>query len=106
MWRTSRFPHFNEGALRRALEGRYEHWPVLGGHRRFSKWAVERAVEQLLNQAGSQRLCLMCSESRFEECHRHSLLTPIIVRRGWTVLQINRSGGLTEDRGPRQQSLL
>jgi uncharacterized protein (DUF488 family) len=100
----SRLPHFCSGFLRRTLpEGMYEHWPALGGLKRFDERAVRRGVRQLLHGANGSRLCLMCSEGDYRACHRHTLLTPIVRSLAWRVMQIDRSGALTEDYGPRSQ---
>jgi uncharacterized protein (DUF488 family) len=98
----SRFPQFCEGALKRALPpGAYLHLPELGGHQMFEARHVRRALQQLLDGAKEDdRLCLMCSEGDFRQCHRHSSLTPVVIELGWKVLQIMKDGSVIEDLGP------
>jgi uncharacterized protein (DUF488 family) len=39
-----------------------------------------------------QRVCLMCSEGNHLDCHRHTLLAPVVEELGGRVLQIRKDG--------------
>jgi hypothetical protein len=98
----SRWPQFNGPGMRRALPiGHYQHWPELGGHPMFAPPAVRRALEWLLDEAREtgEQLGFMCSETGYRQCHRHTLLTPVVRDLGFRVIQISGNGAI-EDFGP------
>jgi uncharacterized protein (DUF488 family) len=97
----SRLDHFNGGHLSRALNGTYRHHGELGGFKQFEAPAVRRSLQDLLQSVRGKRLCLMCSEGDFRNCHRHTQLTPLLIALEWRVLQIQRDGTLVEDHGPQ-----
>lgn len=102
----SRFATFNQGALTRRLADvsiAYQHWPSLGGKFERPVPTVKRELERLLADVGEHRLCLMCSEGDHRDCHRHTLLTPIALELGWTVMQIQKHGTAVADLGPAPQ---
>jgi uncharacterized protein (DUF488 family) len=103
----SRFcPHFNAKrlALSLAVLGiRYLHAPQLGGKNPLPVAELRRDVAALLPL--TQVTALMCSEGKFQECHRHYLLTPLFVERGVWVEQILPDGALVPDAGPTEATL-
>ena len=56
-------------------------------------------IDRLLNAAsGGHRVCLMCSESRPEDCHRSKLIGVALSELGVTVSHIDKQGDLrTQD---------
>jgi uncharacterized protein (DUF488 family) len=94
----SRFAQFDGGRLRVNLAPIvYEHWPSLGGRdtaAREPQTELKRLL-QSADQDSSPRMCLMCSEGDYRECHRHYLLAPLAIELGWNVIQVNRYGSLT-----------
>ena len=89
----SRWPQFNGKALADALAGHrigYEHRPRLGGKSVASTEELREEIGVVVEIPG--RICLMCSEGNYLECHRHHLLAPIVRGMGHRVLQINKDG--------------
>lgn len=76
----SRFsPHFNEKALGSSLAKRaikyLNRGQNLGG--RGENTYYEEAIEELVELARQGvRVCVMCSEADYRDCHRYSTLTP------------------------------
>lgn len=88
----SRFsPHFNEKALGSSLAKRaikyLNRGQNLGG--RGENVYYEEAIEELVELARQGvRVCVMCSEADFRECHRYSTLTPSFHQRDIEVIHI------------------
>ena len=83
----SRFWWFNGSALAGSLEAigvRYEHQPSIGGFARGDDYA--NVLDSLASRAESgERLAIMCSEGRPEQCHRGTELAPELEARGVKV---------------------
>ncbi len=105
--RSRWMPHFNAEALARQLAEigvAYRHLPALGGKDPLPIPELRKTIAaELLPLAAG--VCLMCSEGNHVECHRHYLLAPLFLELGIQVLQIDRSGSLTEDPGPTAATL-
>jgi uncharacterized protein (DUF488 family) len=89
----SRWPQFNGKALAAALAGHgigYEHRPRLGGKNVAPTEELREEIGAVVAIPG--RICLMCSEGDYRNCHRHHLLAPIVREMGHRVLQINKDG--------------
>jgi len=88
----SRFsPHFNEKALGSSLAKRaikyLNRGQNLGG--RGENTYYEEAIEELVDLARQGvRVCVMCSEADYKDCHRYSTLTPSFHSHGVDVLHI------------------
>jgi len=66
----------------------------------------QQGVETLLALAAEHRCVMMCSEGDHRQCHRHKLITPVLLDQGAHVLHIQPDGSLVdEDREPRQLAL-
>ncbi len=111
MPRSRRYPHFDQGALRAALEGHgiVYHWAgaQLGGRRaprpgsphlaleeglrgyadHMGTEAFARALDQLSRLAARGSLAILCAERDPERCHR-SLLADALVLRGHPVTHL------------------
>jgi uncharacterized protein (DUF488 family) len=93
----SRWAQFSGKALAVGLAGHgigYEHRPRLGGKN-------VAPAEELREEMGAvmenrARVCLMCSEGNYLDCHRHHLLAPVVREMGHRVLQIHKDGSATE----------
>ena len=63
-------------------------------------------VDRLLDLAANDRTAIMCSEGDHRQCHRHKLITPVLLERGAQVLHIQRDGTLVDEKQePRQLAL-
>lgn len=63
-------------------------------------------VGRLLDLAAQERTAIMCSEGDHRQCHRHKLITPVLLERGARVLHIQREGNLVDEKQePRQLAL-
>ncbi len=88
----SRFsPHFNEKALGSSLAKRaikyLNRGQNLGG--RGENVYYEEAIEELVDLARQGvRVCVMCSEADYRDCHRYSTLTPSFHSHGIDVFHI------------------
>ena len=68
--------------------------------------AFQQGVDRLLDLAAQDRTAIMCSEGDHRQCHRHKLITPVLLGRGARVLHIQREGNLVEGKQePKQLSL-
>jgi uncharacterized protein (DUF488 family) len=93
----SRWPQFNQKALITALGGegiRYVHFKELGGKIIAPKEEFERGMNELTEIIKSERVCVMCSESLPEKCHRTSMLEGPFLERGIDVIHIYPNGEL------------
>lgn len=88
----SRFsPHYNEKALGSSLAKRaikyLNRGQNLGG--RGENVYYEEAIEELVDLARQGvRVCVMCSEADYRDCHRYSTLTPSFHSHGIDVFHI------------------
>ncbi|HYC34129.1 MAG TPA: DUF488 domain-containing protein [Candidatus Paceibacterota bacterium] len=89
----SRFqPQYNEKALRESMvkEGIEYRWrgKNLGG--RGENIDYEDTIDEIaiVAEHGGERMCLMCSEGDYKKCHRHEMLEPSFVQRGFKVEHI------------------
>lgn len=89
----SRFqPQYNEKALRESMakEGIEYRWKGknLGG--RGVNVDYEDTVDEvaIVAEHGGERVCLLCSEGDYRQCHRHTMLEPSFVERGFRVEHI------------------
>ncbi len=88
----SRFsPHFNETALGSSLAKRsikyLNRGQNLGG--RGVNVGYEEAIEELVDLARQGvRVCVMCSEADYRDCHRYTTLTPSLHSHGVDVFHI------------------
>lgn len=99
-------PQFRKDALAARLEKqaiRYEHWPKLGGKNPLTRPELDRETERAM--AGRSNVAIMCSEGDFHQCHRHYLLTPLLLELGFKVMQIKPDGHVVEDSGPTEATI-
>ena len=88
----SRFcPHYNKMPLQRALAAETIKYlwkgANLGG--RAVNVGYEEAINELTELAKKGvRVCVMCSEKNFKDCHRYLTLTPSFEERGLFVVHI------------------
>jgi uncharacterized protein (DUF488 family) len=89
----SRFnPQYNQNALSKALEeqGIAYQWrgADLGG--KGENLDYEGAIANLIATArGGERVCAMCSEGDYKQCHRHTMLEPSLIEHGVQVKHIS-----------------
>ena len=103
---SSRFPWFVYSNLRESCEKqeiKYYSVKRLGGKNPLPVTKLRELLDYFLPPTNPS--CMMCSEGKHVECHRHYLLTPIILKMGYRVFQIQRDGSLIEDKGPDQKTL-
>ena len=68
--------------------------------------AFQVGVDRLLGLSAQERTAIMCSEGDHRQCHRHKLITPVLLERGARVLHIQRDASLVDEKQePRQLSL-
>jgi uncharacterized protein (DUF488 family) len=68
--------------------------------------AFRQGIRRLLDLAAKYRTVIMCSEGDHRQCHRHKLITPVLLDQGVHVLHIQPDGSLIdEDKEPRQLTL-
>ena len=68
--------------------------------------AFQQGVDRLLDLAAQDRTAIMCSEGDHRQCHRHKLITPVLLDRGARVFHIQRDGSLVDEKQePRQLAL-
>lgn len=66
----------------------------------------QQGIADLLALAVEHRTAIMCSEGDHRQCHRHKLITPVLLDRDIHVLHIQPDGNLVdEDKEPRQLGL-
>ena len=68
--------------------------------------AFQLGVDRLLDLAAKDSTAIMCSEGDHRQCHRHKLITPVLLDRGARVLHIQREGNLVDEKQePKQLAL-
>lgn len=112
---SSRFPHFSQDALRKALDDNdiVYHWAgrQLGGHRQptnpsshpalqdenlrgYAEYMetdpFEQAIIQLINLASSARTAIMCAEKLVQHCHRRLISDYLTLKNSSIVHIIDR----------------
>jgi uncharacterized protein (DUF488 family) len=115
----SRFnPHFNRDRMKAALAaaGIAYDWrgEALGGRPtdprflgsdgaldREALWGwdvLQTGLEEVASRASAERQALLCAEENPMTCHRRSLLTPPLLKRGLDVLHIRGDGRIEPER--------
>ncbi len=103
----SRWPQFNGLVLAELLNENgigYEHIPETGGKNKPTPEELEWGINRILEISGELRTVLMCSESRpltqhkqpRANCHRISLLAPILKAKGARLIHILPDGKTLE----------
>lgn len=65
-----------------------------------------QGVTSLLDLGAEHRTAIMCSEGDHRQCHRHKLITPVLLDMGVHVVHIQPDGSLVdEDTEPKQLAL-
>jgi uncharacterized protein (DUF488 family) len=68
--------------------------------------AFQQGIDELMVLAAERRTAIMCSEGDHRQCHRHKLITPVLVDHGVQVVHIQPDGSLVgEAEQPRQLTL-
>ena len=68
--------------------------------------AFQQGVDRLLDLAATDRTAIMCSEGDHRQCHRHKLITPVLLDHDARVLHIQREGNLVDEKQePKQLAL-
>jgi uncharacterized protein (DUF488 family) len=105
----SRWPQFNKPNLERLREFgiQYVHRERLGGKNPLPADQLEEEFRKLFCEfdPGALRITTMCSEGNHEDCHRHYLLTPVLLSMGYLVAQVQRDGSIVPDFGPTEKTL-
>lgn len=99
-------PHFNSRAMSQALAGegiQYLWVKTLGGKDPKPLTEQRAALEKLWPLRPGTGF--LCSESDYHACHRHYMLAPLLIERGFSILQILPSGELEQDVGPSEETL-
>ena len=107
-------PHFNKSQIERALAAHGLAYRFMGreiggqpddpelydaqGHVRYDLLSrtplFQKGLSQLIQDANSQRIALMCGEENPEHCHRHLLIARILLEKGLDVGHIRGDGSL------------
>lgn len=89
----SRFnPQYNEKTLRESMaqEGIEYRWRGnnLGG--RGENIDYEDTIDEIaiVAEHGGKKLAVMCSEGNYKDCHRHTMIEPSFIERGFEVRHI------------------
>jgi uncharacterized protein (DUF488 family) len=110
--RSRYVPHFSAGPLSEALAGRGIAYIPMGrelggrpegdefydeeGHVLYGRLAAAPAfrsgLDQVLAEAQTSRIALLCSEEDPNRCHRHLLIGRVLRARGMPVAHIRRDG--------------
>jgi uncharacterized protein (DUF488 family) len=68
--------------------------------------AFQQGITDLMSLAAEHCTAIMCSEGDHRQCHRHKLITPILLDNDLEVLHIQPDGSLVDERKePRQLTL-
>ena len=46
------------------------------------------AIDELMEMSKTKNICIMCSEGKYKDCHRYSLIEPSIVERNGKIIHI------------------
>ncbi len=88
--RSRRYPHFNRKAMEQELSRHSIEYSFkgenLGGLGENVDY--EETIDELADMSRDINLCLVCSEGRYQDCHRYTLLTPSFAERGVTIEHI------------------
>lgn len=89
----SRFcPQYNQGALSQGLEKENIEYIFKGNNLggKGENVRYEETVDELVEIVKSgKRICVMCSEASYKDCHRHTMLEPSFVERGVKMTHLN-----------------
>ena len=111
----SRFPHFNQKALKQRLADQdiaYRYLgDLLGGYPEAEElyWndrvvyervvalpEFRRGIGRVLEESEKHCLVLMCAQENPRQCHRHPLLASELIKRGARVLHLRRDGSVQD----------
>jgi uncharacterized protein (DUF488 family) len=68
--------------------------------------SFQQGIADLVALATGTRTAIMCSEGDHRQCHRHKLITPVLLDQGIGVLHIQPDGSLVDElQEPKQLSL-
>jgi uncharacterized protein (DUF488 family) len=68
--------------------------------------AFQQGIADLMAQAAQRSTAIMCSEGDHRQCHRHKLITPILLDNNLDVLHIQPDGSLVDERKvPKQLTM-
>jgi uncharacterized protein (DUF488 family) len=93
----SRWPQFNQKSLIMTLGNagiRYTHFKELGGKIIAPKEEFDRGIEEIVRMIETERVCMMCSESMPEKCHRKLMLEQPLLEHKIDVIHIYPNGEL------------
>jgi uncharacterized protein (DUF488 family) len=65
--------------------------------------SFQEGIGELLALAQDRRVVVMCAEGDHRKCHRHKLITPVLLDQGVTVLHIQPDGSVVEEEEAPQQ---
>ncbi len=68
--------------------------------------AFQKGITQLLTLATDGRTAMMCSEGDHRACHRHRLITPVLLERGIRILHIQPDGSIVDEHAEPRQLML
>ena len=54
--------------------------------------SYNEGIVKLTSLASSLDTVIMCSEENPTQCHRHKLITPSLIKEGWTIIHIRGNG--------------
>jgi uncharacterized protein (DUF488 family) len=97
----SRFvPHFNRKALEGTLRKEGIDYRFLGdklGGKRPEGMVDQEGIEEVAALAQQFRTVLLCAEENPDQCHRKSLLAPLLRKRGFTIHHIRGNGEIERE---------
>jgi uncharacterized protein (DUF488 family) len=68
--------------------------------------SFQSGIATLLALADERRLAIMCSEGDHRRCHRHKLITPVLLEQDVRVLHLQPDGSVVDEtQEPRQLAL-
>jgi len=68
--------------------------------------AFQQGIDRLIALAAERRTVIMCAEGDHRQCHRHKLITPVLLDQAVRVHHIQPDGSLVdEEQEPKQLSL-
>jgi uncharacterized protein (DUF488 family) len=68
--------------------------------------SFRQGIAELVALATETRTTIMCSEGDHRQCHRHKLITPVLLDQDFGVLHIQPDGSLVDElQEPKQLSL-
>lgn len=68
--------------------------------------AFQQGIADLMAQAAHRTTVIMCSEGDHRQCHRHKLITPMLLDNSLDILHIQPDGSLVDERKvPKQLTM-